>query len=284
MSPFLAQSMLVRVCEDANTAKYLWENIIRKNFSDSSLKIYPWYLTDATTITTKLTSLEYTRQILSNSKLSISDSHHNLMNDSNIPDLQRHRRKSSCIISADLSETVVNICLSTIQFNFLDSLLGPKMPRFQFNISNLNFSGNMSHHGLTPKISYPSSNLNSKFKGGVTIDSSFFNSIVGSHEPLIEPYTLILSIMTDPKNHSLSIDFKDRGHLMINISSTLMQTLSALVVSLEEINKTNDVDEDDDDDDNNYSDDNYNNDDEYKLPDDLFENHSVVSLSHFLMY
>jgi hypothetical protein len=235
ITPFLAQSLLVRVCEDAKIAKFLWENVIRINFTDPLLKIYPWYASDDTVIASRHSIYEHAREIIGNRKIGSIDPHYST-HDYYVSGVSHYSTTEFLPTKAsELSQTVFDISLSTIQLNFIDNLLGPKMPRYQMNISSPSFHGTFSHDGLAPKLSFGTSNLITDLRGSVSIESSFFNSIVGAHEPLIEPFTFKVSVAKSDTTGSIKVDFHDEGPLVFNISTTLMQTLAAFVISLEEI-------------------------------------------------
>lgn len=244
ITPLQVQSLLVRVCEDANIAKLLWENVIRTNFNDPQLKIYPWYSNEDTAISSRHSLGEHAHEIIGKRKFGSTDPHYD-SNDYYISGVSQPSRENTALIS-DISRTEFDISLSTIQLNFIDALLGPKMPRYQLNIVTPTFQGCFSHDGLAPKMSFSSSpNLVANLKGSVSVESSFFNSHVGAHEPLIEPYTLLISILKNSTG-SIKIDFQDQGPLVFNISTTLMQTISAFVISLEEVTHIEFDDEEED--------------------------------------
>lgn len=243
ITPILAQSLLVRVCEDANIAKLLWENVIRTNFSDPQLKIYPWYSNEDTSIASRHSLYEHAREIIGKRKFGSTDPHYD-PRDYYITGVNRPSQEFSPVV-CDISRTEFDLSLSTIQLNFIDVLLGPKMPRYQMNIVTPSFQGYFSHEGLAPPMSFSSSaSFRADLKGKISMESSFFNSHVGAHEPLLEPYTLILSIIKSGSKGSMKVNFQDQGPLVFNVSTTLMQTISAFVISLEEVSPV-EIDEDD---------------------------------------
>ena len=232
ISSAAVQMMLVRLCGDGALARVLWEKIVRNNLKDKNENLHPWVIDDDREILRVPTAGDVIRHKISGTdyedfiQFTEKSKNHLLMK-------QRvHLDYDEVHLSdVDMTVTAFDIAAGTIQFNYMDTLLGPLLPRFQVSVSNIYFDGEISHLGLSLDFSFTSNySLISRLFGGVTLESCFFNSAVSSHEPIIEPFTLEFGAVNIPSDETaFSIHVKDTGKFKLNISSALLETMSSAV-------------------------------------------------------
>lgn len=238
--------MLVRLVADAALAKDIWENIIRLNLTDNLMHLYPWVIADDHIIEGRQPTGTITRNRIRGKQIqmaAIKDHAYQAAHpDHNgqthmsparrlTPKLQLPKHKGPSI---DMTHTRFNVNVGHIQINVMDSLLGPRMPRFQHNLSDTFLNGSVLHRGIVPNLSFTSTyGLQSDLLGGLSIDSTFFNSKVGAHEPFIEPYAVLFAAIKHPEGHTVSFDITDRGSLFINVSAAWLHTCATFVLTLD---------------------------------------------------
>jgi hypothetical protein len=245
LSPLAIQIMLVRVVKDAATARSVWEDVVKISLSDPAMKI-PWVVSDDQLIAPKLPKNDFFRYIISGRK---SEALHAALRDdafdlsSRISRSTKIRNKLSIskFVDSTTGDRIINSSITTfdvsigvIQFNIIDTLLGPRMPRFQLNISDIYLQGDLSHPGVAPHLSHNfSHSLHCDVFSGVTLESSFFNSKVSAHEPILEKYSLEASILKSVTDNSVKIRFCDKTPLLINVSTAVLQTAAAIILSMD---------------------------------------------------
>ena len=246
LNPHTVQMMLVRLCADAVLARDIWENIVRVNLSDPMMHLYPWVIVDDQIIVGRQPAGETARNRVAGKSTSLKTAYNIAVtaapggdSSSKAKRLAARRLSSATHLAPasptiDMSYTKSDICMGPIQINFMDSLLGPTMPRYQVNVSDIFLCGSVLHRGIVPNLSFTSTyGLQSDLVGGVSIESSFFNSKVGAHEPVIEPYTIQLAAIKHPDGQFVAFDVNDRGPLQCNISTAFLQAMATIVLSLD---------------------------------------------------
>ena len=237
----IVQMILVRLCGDGALARALWERIIRKNLKDNNDILHPWLISDDHRICPVPTPGEIIRN-------KISETYHLAHHSEKSKEQSMLKQKVYLDTKAleddvDISVTSFDIAAGTIQLNYLDTLLGPLLPRFQLSLSNMYFDGDFLHLGVVPDLSFTSNySLISRLFGGVTLESCFFNSTVHSHEPIIEPFSLEFGAVNLPNDEmEFSIQIKDTDKLKLIVSSALLETLSTAIFCI--IDNSNNRDE-----------------------------------------
>jgi hypothetical protein len=238
--------MLVRLTADAALAKDIWDNIIRVNLTDNLMHLYPWVIADDHIVVGRQPAGTIARNKVRGKQTNFTVVK-DIANHAANPDskgqnrLSVSRRRSSNLQpkqtgpSIDMSHTRFNINLGHIQINVMDSLLGPRMPRFQHNLSDTFLNGSVLHRGIVPNLSFTSTyGLQSDLVGGLSLDSTFFNSKVGAHEPFVEPYTIQFAAIKHPEEQTVSFDITDRGTLFVNVSTAWLQTMATFVLALDQ--------------------------------------------------
>lgn len=112
----------------------------------------------------------------------------------------------------------------------MDNFLGPSVPRFQFELSELSVNGEIINEGIRPHWSTVS-----KDAVGVVcklgIQSSFFNSVVQEHEPILEPWTMTCIVRKLDSNGFL--DCLINGDILnVNLSTACLQTIASTVMNM----------------------------------------------------
>ena len=255
LKPHTVQMMLVRLCADATLAKEIWLNIVRMNLSDPMMHLFPWVIADDQIIVGRQPAGETARNKVAGKSTS-SQTVYDIAataaagkEDSKAKRVVARRLSSAQMTptgpTIDMSYTKVNISMGPLQINYMDSLLGPKTPRMQLNVLDIFLFGSVLHRGVIPNFSFTSAyGLQSDLVGGFSVDSTFFNSKVGSHEPVVETYTIQLAAIKHPDGQFVTFDINDRGPLQCNISTAFLQTMATIFLSLDCLDSTvKDVDE-----------------------------------------
>ena len=242
--PAAVQMLLVRLCGDGTLARTLWEKIIRNNLKDKHDNLYPWVINDDHEIFRVPTSGEIIRNKISGTD---NDRFAQFTSKSEKLSLLKqkvHTDSEDYLEDIDMSVTSFDIAAGTLQFNYLDTLLGPLLPRFQVSVSDIYFGGCISHLGIVPDLSFTSNySLVSRLFGGITLESCFFNSAVSSHEPIIEPFSLEFGAVNVPTDETeFSIHLKDTNKLKLIVSSALLETMSSAIFCIIDNKNTNEAD------------------------------------------
>lgn len=220
--------MLTRLCGDHQTAKAIWERVIKVTLKDELMKLYPWVLHDDVSLEGRRDAVAMTRSFLSghytvpNVQTRKVSLHSALGNDTTIP------------IPIERSYDIVNISLSPLTVNWIDGQLGPATPRFQCSFVDIAIQGAAYYNGVCLDLSYMSRDT-VRFKCGLKLSSIFFNGSVSCHEPFIEPWTIGGAITKRSIDDSLNVSIRANCRLMINISAALLQSIASIVVSLESV-------------------------------------------------
>jgi hypothetical protein len=114
--------------------------------------------------------------------------------------------------------------------NVLDAFLGPLSPRMQLEVYDINVDGEIINGGIKPSFSAASKD-SLGVTGGLKVRQSFFNSMVQSLEPILEPWALTYVVRKQESDGFLDVLVKGDA-LNLNVSSSCLQTVAAIVLQV----------------------------------------------------
>lgn len=212
----VVQNMLIRLCGDFKLARSVWENVIRPNIrsSESTPYAYPWIITDEEGIGGDVDFRALAEQFLSKPMANLAN-----VNVGKVP--------SELIVC---SYTKIRIEMSSVVINLVDNFLGPTVPRFQLKLNELSISGEVLNEGIRPHWSAVSKD-GVGVVGKLGLQSSFFNSLVQEHEPIIEPWELSCVVRKQETNGFLDCLIKG-DYLKVNLSTACLQTMASTLMNV----------------------------------------------------
>jgi hypothetical protein len=215
-APHVVQNMLIRLCGDLKLAHSVWDNVIRPNVRDAkdNPSVYVWTVTNEEEIGSHVDFGELASQFLSKPR-------------SNLRSLETTANITELVVC---SYTKILVKMSAIAVNVVDNFLGPTVPRFQLEMSGLSVTGEALNEGIRPHWSSVS-----KDAVGVVcslgVQSSFFNSIVQEHEPIVEPWTVTCVVRKEESNGFL--DCLVNGDVLnVSLSTSCLQTMASTVMNI----------------------------------------------------
>lgn len=112
----------------------------------------------------------------------------------------------------------------------MDKYLGPTVPRFQFELLEISIEGEMMNEGIRPHWSSVSKDAIGVV-AKMSLQSSFFNSLVDESEPIVEPWGA--SCIIRKQDSDGYVDCLVRGDFMtINLSTAGLQTMASTILNI----------------------------------------------------
>jgi hypothetical protein len=104
------------------------------------------------------------------------------------------------------------------------------VPRFQINLKDISLKGQVLNEGIRPHWSTVSKDAIG-ITGGLCVDSSFFNSLVQCHEPILEPWKMTIVVRKQDSDGYL--DTLIHGDYMnLNMSTAFLQTIASTLKNI----------------------------------------------------
>ena len=213
--PIAVQHMLARLCGDWRLARSVWENVVRPNLAESRVNgmSVPWISRKDDVVGISLNLKDVASEFLSSRFIS--------------PLKITERYSETKVLN---SFTKIFIDVSQFQINFLDAFLGPLVSRIYINVSDIYVDCELLNEGINPNFSAASKD-SVGLTGGFKLNVNFFNSLVQTNEPLLEPWSMTYVIRKKESEGFLDFLVKAES-LNLNLSTSCLQTIAAFIMQM----------------------------------------------------